>query len=66
MLSFSNKIVFLSLKIVYVLVNSVDPDEVLHHVAKRGGSPWPVLFAENKHNIQGLNYMIWQLLPVSP
>ena len=27
---FQNKIVFLSLKIVFVLANSVDPDEMLH------------------------------------
>ena len=27
------RIVFLSLKIVFVLANSVDPDEMLHHAA---------------------------------
>ena len=31
-LKFPNKIVFLSLKIVFVLAVSVDPDEMLHHV----------------------------------
>ena len=29
-LSFQNKILFLSLKIVFVLANSVDPDEMPH------------------------------------
>ena len=32
-IDFTNKIVFLSLKIVYVLANSVDPDEMLHYAA---------------------------------
>ena len=32
-LLFPNKIAFLSLKIVFVLANSVDPDEMPHYVA---------------------------------
>ena len=31
-LYFSNKIVFLSLKIIFVMANSVDPDEMQHDV----------------------------------
>ena len=32
-LYFPNKTVFLSLKIVFVIANSVDPDEMLHYAA---------------------------------
>ena len=34
--NFKITIVFLSLKIVFVLANSVDPDEISHHAAFRG------------------------------
>ena len=33
MLKFPNKIVFVSLKIIFVLTNSVDTDEMMHYVA---------------------------------
>ena len=32
-LKYSNRIVFLSLMIAFVLANNVDPDEMLHYVA---------------------------------
>ena len=37
-LYFPNKVVFLSLKIVFVVANSVDPDDMLHNVALHLGS----------------------------